>query len=109
MLDHGLLGEGMSRRVFADYHREFSTGIGQNRSVVYALQVLECEWTTGPITTLQARLLGNTVRVPRHLRLLLGSSHAALALAHKGLSDFERGLFSDLRWKRITPYVQVLE
>jgi len=40
---------------------------------------------------LQARLLSNTVRVPRHLRLLLGSSHTVLLSAREGFSDFERG------------------
>src|ERR1019366_4807946 len=53
MLDDGLLSEGLRGRVFADNHCEISTGIGQNRGVIYALKALDCKWASGPATTLQ--------------------------------------------------------
>src|SRR5580698_281280 len=55
--------------IFADDHREFATGIAQNRSAVHSLNALEEERAASAGSIREGLMLGKTVRVPRHVEL----------------------------------------
>src|SRR5271157_164977 len=78
MVHDGLLGKSLTCRMITHDDREFSTRTGKNRSAIYASEVLNCERTSGPGAVLQALLLGNAIRVPRHLSLSWEYSHTVL-------------------------------
>jgi hypothetical protein len=69
MVQNGLLIEGLGSGVLAYDDGEFSAGTGEHRSVVHASEIFNRHRTPGSDTTLKALLLGNAVRVPRHLSL----------------------------------------
>src|SRR6185312_2495237 len=72
MINNSFLVEGFVDGVFADDNCEISARVSENRGVVHAFQVFYNVGAPGPATVLQARMLCDAVRVPRHLRLLLG-------------------------------------
>src|ERR1035438_3135962 len=70
-----LLREGLGGGMLAYNDGEFSAGTGEHRSAVHASEIFNRHRTPGSDTTLKALVLGNTVRVPRHLSLSWECSH----------------------------------
>ena len=75
VVDNRLLSESLFGSVIADDDREVSTGISQHGGAVDASKVFYREGAPGASSILKALLLGNTVRVPRHLSLSWEYSH----------------------------------
>src|SRR5664280_1181086 len=69
MVQNGLLIEGLGSGMLAYDDGELSAGTGEHRSVVHAAEIFNRHRTPGPDATLHALLLGNAIRVPRHLSL----------------------------------------
>src|ERR1700684_2282820 len=75
VVDNRLLRESLFGTVIADDDCEVSTGISQYGGAVDASKVFYREGAPGASSILKALLLGNTVRVPRHLSLSWEYSH----------------------------------
>src|ERR1700722_4154354 len=62
--------------IFAYDDREFTTGIAENRRAVYALNTFEQEWAASAGSIGEGLVLGETVRVPRHILSLRTGTEA---------------------------------